>query len=283
MNPLATDIIDSELQVRTASELRNPLLKVLLILAPWTLVVWEGTTRLGGQASLNACQLVVTVYGVTTASGVDTRAGKLHLFLRRALVLFVLLVLFLLGTRGNENAIAGVLANIAEMYQRIPLLGRIGFRTWLIIALIFAGVVATANLSTRDGLWLGRKTLAGFRFNLYMIAMVTLAVVMSSLTVRLEDCWRIGFARYHLLRNHAYGHLSWWLRARGELWAFFASLFYYVDHTADVVRSLVEDRGFFEDDYRDAHVIHWGVADSVAVVLLLVAILGILAASYCAV
>jgi hypothetical protein len=262
------EILEAELQEEGTSEIRNPLLKIALIIIPFAVVFHEVLNRYGYGVGITPTQTVVVLYGIFLAAISNTSEGNARNFLRSAIIFGLFAISVAALTSDRYEWLDAIAKTLSSAYQKTPILSVINLRTWLIIFAIIIAIRAARNIQSRDALWLGRRLLSGWTFRTYIIFAVTYSVVQSVLFNKLEEAWTVATSRYHLAANPDSTCRDVRPRLQKMFWWFLSVLGRGSEYVGDLIFSLVHERGFFREQYKDAHASHFGRGDVVATALL---------------
>lgn len=266
MNALADDLIEGALQHDDSAELRNPLLKIALVILPLALVLNEAFQHGGRGIALTLPQLVLLSFFLYIAAIVDLRAHNRGSFLRRTVVVGVIVALTVAGKTAQAAPADTARKLIAKVYGQLPIINWFSPRTWVLFFLLFVAIIAVKNLSSRDAIWLGRKILYSKLFTVYVVVVTAFCTLHTALPRLLAEDFQTARLRYWLRAgSNGHGRLT---RLKLAFRTFIRAFLLDVEHIGDLVRSLILERGFFSETYIDRHGLHSGGADVVALVLL---------------
>ncbi len=265
---IGTRIIEAALQEEGTSELRNPILKLLLIVLPLCLVFNEAATRHGGGVPARPEQILILQYGMLVATVVCLGEVCVRRFARVSTAYGILLLGLAGLLAGRDNIFREAVTLLARVYNEVPLLSALSMRTWITILGLGIAVRAAHNVHSRDALWYGRTFLSGWAFRAYIVFIVTHAVVHSVLFSKLAEAWGVARARFYLGANPGSARRKRGQRLLDGFAHFLSVLGRAIEYVGDLIFSLVHERGFFTDDYRDAHPLRGGRGDILACIVL---------------
>lgn len=266
---LGTDVIKAALQEEGVGGVRNPLLKVLLVLLPFGVVFNEVLVRDGRGVPISPEQNLILLYCALMATVACVEHMCLTRFLRVVGGYGLLAVGVVVLIAGRETWALDITPKIVDVYNKIWVVSWLQPRTWIIILAILIAIRAVRNIHSRDALWLGRTLLAGWAFHAYMLFVVSHAVVYSVLFRRLSEALQVARGRYYLLANRDSRERRRARRLLDAFRVFLSVLGRSIEYVGDLIYSLAEERRFFEDDYKDAHATNYGQADVVAAAFLM--------------
>lgn len=280
---IGKQLVEAEIQADSTADLRNPLLKLILLLFPLGLILNQTFQRYWAGVELSLPGLIIISYFLHLAVVVNLRSEKLSRFVARALGYGFLTVLGVEAvTNGAFNTGFGAFAGRFEaLYKGIPLIRKLGPDLWLLLIWVAAGYRAARNITSRDALWLGRRLLWRTAFLVYTVIIVTFAALHSAIPTRIRDAYAVAGSRYHLTAHPDVPDKRRRMtrRAAEAVRAGTSVLLFHIDVAGDQVRSLVRERGFFRIGFADPTPGRMGLADTIAIVLLLAGVASALAVS----
>ena len=275
--------MEAEIQADSTADLRNPLLKLLLLTLPLGLILNQTSQRYWPGIKLSLPGLIFLSYFIHLAVVVSVRQDKLPRFLARVLS-YGLVVLLGLETVADDSFSAGF-GTFAEqfeaLYESVPFVNKLGPDLWFLLIWVAASFRAARNITSRDALWLGRRFLWHAAFLVYTVIVVTFAALHSAIPTRMRDAYAVADSRFHLAAHPDVSSVR-----RRIMWRFAEAvragtsvLLFHIDVAGDQVRSLVRERGFFRVGFADPTPWRTGLADTIAIILLVAGVASAFAAS----
>ena len=131
---------------------------------------------------------------------------------------------------------------------------------------------AIRNFTTRDALWFGRRFLWGVLWNalfeIYMVIIVTVAVINSALPLRVSVSWMVAKDKAILLKNPNLQHPKGWLsRLKTGVRLFSATLISHNVRLANAIETMIHQRGMFRTRYQDVIAFSLSAEDRFALLL----------------
>ena len=267
---LANDLLRGVIQVRDRASLRNPGLKILMLVTTLILSVMEFSFWSADSCSFPSIsqQCLISLI-LVVATSVDLRMFGWGRFLRRSLVFSIVLIGVSLAASGEVIFLEILWNRFLGVWSIVPVLRKIEGSTWLGIVDLYAAFLAASNLSTRDFIWVGRRLLLPAALPIYQVFIVTTAVLASAAPRIGAEVYWIARMRSRLLQNPSCKGV------RGSSFSLFFNvaanaLLYRFTYVAQVVERLLDDRGFFRMSYIEPIELRLSASDVVALVLLVV-------------
>jgi len=272
MNDLSLSLLQGRVGVDGAGGIRNPVLMGILVIAPLAVVTYHQLTRHWNFPHLSLPELTIGaifLYSATVLNlGQQYRWDCVKDIFWKSTFLIVFFVVFQIP----DSFFATLASWLIRIYGAIPVLSEIRAESWLLFFYIYISYEAIRNFGTRPALWIGRQLLWRPLFVLYIIFVVTLAVIHSVLPSRMRVAWHAAQNKQRLLKNPSV-NFEGGIFKRWTKWTVWLAdgIIGSNAHVASTVELMLFQRRFFEGQQRDHQLGHLMVTeDSVAVILLLI-------------
>jgi hypothetical protein len=248
---LVNDMVLGIIQVKDRASLSHPFLKTALLVSALLFSILHFTFY-GYYPSMapNIAQNSIISLTLIVASSVDLRNYGLPRFFRRTIFFGIILISIALADK-NIFFFRELLFNqFLGVWSMIPFIHSIKGNTWLGAVNLYAGYLAINNLNTRDYVWIGRRIILPKTRYVYQIFVVTTAVLSSAAPRIGSEVYWLARMRTRLLKNPKCSNSN-----NSSIYLFFRilsnSILYRFSYVAQVIERLLEDRGYFSDQYAD--------------------------------
>lgn len=266
---IAKAIYFGQIGVADTSGLRNPVVKLLVLLVPMSAVVIQQVARAFSLPRLTMRELVI-VGALSYIVGVANFSPRsLSATFRRVLASLIVAggLYYIVANPGCQ--LAAIVGIFSKTVSAMPVLRNISGESWLLLFYVLIIVLAIRNFTTRDALWLGRKMLWKWLFEVYALTIVTFATINSSLPLRLRLSMSLARDKRALLRNPYQEERAGRVKRFARwAWVFASTLILHNIEMAHAIESLTYQRGLFRLRYRDQLGATFGAEDAVAVILM---------------
>jgi hypothetical protein len=274
MSDLAQAIYQGKVGVEGAAGLRNPLVKMTTVAAPLMVVLFQHIARVFGSTRFSSAEIVMIAIICYITVTIDFEGKYFNRFISRSAkwASFVLIVfVFSLPTYEQYQEYLAFFGRAFHLlYAAMTLF--IDSESLMTILLFVPMYLAIRNFTTRDALWIGRKFLWGLIWNapfeIYMIVIITVAVINSALPLRISVSWTVAKDKAMLLKNpHLEQLAGLFYRLRTIVRLFSATLIGHNTRLAYSIETMTHQRGMFRKSYRDEIAISLSTEDKVALLL----------------
>lgn len=265
MHPLENAIINSVVQANTKAEIRNPILKTFLVITPLLLTIHI----VFDLFSLTIIQVVLFNYFLFAACIIDLRSPGILNSLRKFISIGILGLILLSNLKNVHIINDEIKAIFHHIYKSIPILNLLTERGWIFIFLIYTSIIAVKNFSSRDALWLGRNIFYKKMYKFYVIFIITISSLYSNINVLLIENIRTARLKFRLIKK---------VNPQVNKYVIFMKTFTYAflidfESAGDNIKTLIIQRGFFRISYKDPHGLHFGIADAISSIILILGFL----------
>jgi hypothetical protein len=258
MTDLAEYIYRGRIGADGLAGIRNPLVKVLTIAVPLSVIFGQHFARAVGWHRLSNGELVVVATVCYLSVIVNFEARERNRFIRRAIKWIAIVGAAYLLTLPSYRTYTTYLSFMTfELHILHSALGYlIDSESFSIILLIIPMYVGIRNFTTRDALWLGRHVLwnrlSNLLFEVYVVVIVGVSLINSALPLRVSVSWIVAKDKALLLKNADLSHPSNLLeRVVVHVWLFASTLIAHNTRMAIAIETLTRQRGMFRKQYRD--------------------------------
>jgi hypothetical protein len=271
---IAEAIYRGRVGVDGSAGLRNPTVKIITILIPLLTVVFQHTARAFGTVRFSNGEVALIAVISYVAVNINLEAKDRSSFIYRSIkwmifvgVLNMLTLSFFDDYRLYFSFLNPTFHLVSEILDSF-----IDSESLMAILLFVPMYQGIRNFSTRDALWIGRKFLWGFLWNVlfqvYMIVIVSVAIINSALPLRVSVSWVVAKDKAILLKNpYLATKSSRFARLRTLVRLFSLTLIGHNTRLATAIETMTHQRGMFQNRYQDR--IGWtaAVEDWIAIFL----------------